>query len=173
MDTGHACASYVIFQDLVFSWNVEKGGSGFSIETTQRSGTRVQCTSVKSYWILLSLAMLRRDILLLFAILRRNILFSLAMLRREIPHPTDQHHPTRQSGREASIEMQTWEDREDHWQLKSHKSLAKKAFKGMLKVLAYRNIDAKADESVIGVRLQRPPGKRVTPCRPCVQAPMW
>ena len=75
---------------------------------------------------MLSLAILTRDIFLLFAILRRNILLlfetlkktnillSLAILRREIPHPTDQHQPTRQRGREASIEMQTWEDREYH-----------------------------------------------------------
>ena len=32
----------------------------------------------------------------------------LAMLRREMPHPTDQHQPTRQRGMEASIQIQTW-----------------------------------------------------------------
>ena len=131
------------------------------------------------FGIFLSLAMLRKEIqgfrlkplhrfgqLDMFAC---NILdfSSLAILRREIPQPTDQHHPTRQSGREASIEIQTWEDKEDHCLLKGQESLAEKSSKkGMLKVLAYCNIDAETDESVIGVRLQRPPGKRVTLFRP-------
>ena len=51
--------------------------------------------------------------------------------------------------------------------LKDTRSLAEKpSIKGMLQVLVYRNIDAKADEPVIGVRLQGPPGKRLTLCRP-------
>ena len=84
------------------------------------------------------------------------------MLRREIPHPTDQHHPTRQRGREASIEMQTWEEEkkiivEDF----SDKRLVyQKTIVPVLgdKRMVYHNINTKADKAVIRVRLERPPG---------------
>ena len=86
------------------------------------------------------------------------------MLRREIPQPTDQHQPTRQRGREASIEMETWEGK---WKMqianlrRKDMNLCQDPSGMLLKYYGvYRNIDTKADKAVIRVRLEGPPGTR-------------
>ena len=89
----------------------------------------------------------------------------LAMLRREIPQPTDQHHPTRQRGREASIEMETWEGKRKmliaNLRRKDMNHCSQDPSGMLLKYYGvYRNIDTKADKAVIRVRLERPPGWR-------------